>query len=179
MHGARQILEINLGKVVRSAWTGNVSGSERMSETEKGTENEKGIETGSVGVRKKVSAPEKMRSAGRMKIDPGMTVLANGSGSVTGTVGMIAEIGQGKGTVGVIADGTERGSAIGAAVAEIARKFGIQMEADVNEKQPRIVGPSLEPWALRRMQKEEGWRMTRNGKVEATRWVEVEVEAGA
>jgi hypothetical protein len=57
---------------------------------------------------------------------------------------MIAEIGPGKGTVGVIADGTGRGSAI-EAVAEIARKFGIQMEADVNEKQERIVGPSLEP----------------------------------
>jgi hypothetical protein len=34
---------------------------------------------------------------------------------------MIAEIDPGKGTVDVIADGTERGSAIGAA-AEIARK---------------------------------------------------------
>ena len=226
VHGARQMLEINLGKVVRSAWTGNVSGSERMSETEKGTENEKEIETGSVDVRKKSFVPEKMRSAGRMKIGPGMTVLANGSGSVTGalcvlaslapclvgllsnsvyvmicgmapkdlpkdlpkdidsacfdtgTAGMIAEIGPGKGTVGVIADGTGRGSAI-EAVAEIARKLGIQMEADVNEKQERIVGPSLEPYALRRMQKEEGGKMRKNEKLGATRWVEAEVEAGA
>jgi hypothetical protein len=85
VHGVRQMLEINLGgKVGRSVWTGNVSGSEQMNETGKGTENAKGTETGNVGVMKKVSVPERMRSAGRMKIGLEMTVLEIGIVSVTG-----------------------------------------------------------------------------------------------
>jgi hypothetical protein len=85
VHGVRQMLEINLeGKVGRSVWTGNGSGSEQMSGTGKGTENEKEIVTGSVDARKKVAVPEKMRSAARTKTGLEMNVREIVSGSVTG-----------------------------------------------------------------------------------------------